>query len=65
MTIDMLLIIPQVAFDIVLAIAVALGRTHGGLTFCRIGRFGFSFYMTKKRQQPDYVSPVRHIPTAR
>jgi hypothetical protein len=46
--IEALLIVPQIAFDLALAIAVLAGRTHGGLTFCRIGRFGFSFYIAKK-----------------
>jgi hypothetical protein len=31
----------------VLAFIVASGTTRGGLTFCRIGRFGFSFYVRR------------------
>jgi hypothetical protein len=46
--IEALLIVPQIAFDIALAIAIFAGRTYGGLTFCRIGRLGFSFYIAKK-----------------
>lgn len=46
--IEAFLIVPQIAFDLALAIAVIAGRTHGGLTFYRLGRFGFSFYITKK-----------------
>lgn len=46
--IEALLIVPQIMFDLALAIAVLAGRTHGGLTFCRLGRFGFSFYFSKK-----------------
>jgi hypothetical protein len=43
-----LLVIPSIALDIVLAIAIMRGRTVGGLTFCKIGRFGFSFYFASK-----------------
>jgi hypothetical protein len=43
-----LLVIPSIALDIILAIAIMRGRTVGGLTFCRIGRFGFSFYLSSK-----------------
>lgn len=29
------------------AMIIAKGRTHGGLTFCRLGRLGFSFYIRR------------------
>jgi hypothetical protein len=50
MTFDLLLVLPSIALDLVLAIAIFLGRTHGGLTFCRIGRLRFSFCIAKERQ---------------
>jgi hypothetical protein len=49
MTFDLLLVLPSIALDLVLAIAIFFGRTHGGLTFCRIGRLGFSFYIARKQ----------------
>lgn len=30
-----------------LGVVIARGHTVGGLTFCNIGRFGFSFYWRK------------------
>lgn len=32
---------------IAMAYVIACGYTRGGLTFCRIGRFGFSFYIRR------------------
>jgi hypothetical protein len=43
-----LLVIPSIAVDLVLAYAMLMGRTVGGLTFCRIGRLRFSFCFASK-----------------
>jgi hypothetical protein len=36
------------AINAALGVAILRGRTHGGLTFCRLGRLGFSFYISKR-----------------
>jgi hypothetical protein len=36
------------AINAALGVAILRGRTYGGLTFCRLGRLGFSFYISKR-----------------
>jgi len=36
------------AVNAALGVAILRGRSHGGLTFCRLGRLGFSFYISRK-----------------
>jgi hypothetical protein len=43
-----LLVIPSIAANLVLAYAMLMGRTVGGLTFCRLGRLRFSFCFATK-----------------
>jgi hypothetical protein len=37
----------HVAVDTAFILAITLGKRHGGLTFCRLGRLGFSFYVKR------------------
>jgi hypothetical protein len=43
-----LLVIPSIATNLAIAYAMLMGRTVGGLTFCKLGRLRFSFCFTTK-----------------
>jgi hypothetical protein len=42
------LVIPSIAANLAIAYAMLMGRTVGGLTFCKLGRLRFSFCFTTK-----------------